>query len=63
LSRRETCPFKGPDWEERFLFDFIKQSCLITARRIQDSVGKVEGLPERSKKKVDFFTLKGGGVI
>jgi polyhydroxyalkanoate synthase len=48
--------FKDPDWEEHFLFDFIKQSYLITARHIQDSVGKVEGLPENSKKKVDFFT-------
>ena len=48
--------FKDAQWEEHFLFDFIKQSYLITARHIHDTVGKVEGLPEISSKKVNFFT-------
>jgi polyhydroxyalkanoate synthase subunit PhaC len=48
--------FKDAEWEEHFLFDFIKQSYLITARHIHDSVSSVEGLDDMSKKKVNFFT-------
>ena len=48
--------FKDAEWEEHFLFDFIKQSYLITARHIHDSVSNVEGLDETSRKKVNFFT-------
>jgi polyhydroxyalkanoate synthase len=48
--------FKDAEWEEHFLFDFIKQSYLITARHIHDSVSSVEGLDEMNQKKVNFFT-------
>jgi polyhydroxyalkanoate synthase len=48
--------FRHEDWEEHFLFDYIKQSYLITARWLHDSVGNVEGLDDATKKKVDFFT-------
>jgi len=48
--------FKDPHWDEHFLFDFVKQSYLITARHIHDSVSNVEGLSDTSKKKVNFFT-------
>ena len=48
--------FRHEDWEEHFLFDYIKQSYLITARWLHESVGNVEGLDEGTKKKVDFFT-------
>jgi polyhydroxyalkanoate synthase len=48
--------FKHDDWQEHFLFDYIKQSYLITARWLHDQVGSVEGLPDHTKKKVDFFT-------
>ncbi len=48
--------FKHADWHEHFLFDYIKQSYLIAARWMHDSVASVEGLDERTKKKVDFFT-------
>ena len=48
--------FKDEEWENHFLFDFIKQSYLITTRHIHDTVNSVEGLPDVSKKKVDFFT-------
>jgi len=48
--------FKDEQWEEHFLFDFIKQSYLITARHIHDSVCCVEGLDEHSQQKVNFFT-------
>jgi polyhydroxyalkanoate synthase len=48
--------FKDEQWEEHFLFDFIKQSYLITARHIHDTVCCVEGLDEHTQKKVNFFT-------
>ncbi len=48
--------FKDAQWEEHFLFDFIKQSYLITARHIHDTVRDVEGMDEQTEKKVNFFT-------
>ena len=48
--------FKDEQWEEHFLFDFIKQSYLITARHIHDSVSGVRGLDDHTQEKVNFFT-------
>ena len=48
--------FKDEEWEQHFLFDFIKQSYLITARHIHDAVSNVEGLDEATQKKVNFYT-------
>ena len=48
--------FKHADWEEHALFDYIKQSYLIAARWLQNSVADVEGLTPDSQKKVAFFT-------
>jgi polyhydroxyalkanoate synthase subunit PhaC len=48
--------FKDAEWSNNFLFDYVKQSYLITARHIQSAVAQVEGLPEESEKKVAFFT-------
>ena len=48
--------FGDPDWENNFVFDFIKQSYLISSRHIIDGVRDVDGLDEISRKKVEFFT-------
>jgi polyhydroxyalkanoate synthase len=48
--------FKDEDWQNNFVFDYVKQSYLIAARHIHDVVSGVQGLPDESKKKVDFFT-------
>ena len=48
--------FNHSDWDENQVFDFIKQSYLLTARWIQDTVRKVDGLDEKTSKKVDFYT-------
>ncbi|MFT4172076.1 MAG: class I poly(R)-hydroxyalkanoic acid synthase [Rhodocyclaceae bacterium] len=48
--------FKDEAWQDHFLFDFIKQSYLIAARHVHDTVSGVEGLDETTRKKVDFFT-------
>ena len=48
--------FRHGDWENHFLFDYVKQSYLIAARHIHLAVSKVEHLPPDARKKVDFFT-------
>jgi polyhydroxyalkanoate synthase len=48
--------FKDAAWEENQLFDFIKQSYLLTARWLQETVREVDGLDEKTAKKVDFYT-------
>jgi polyhydroxyalkanoate synthase len=48
--------FKDAGWEESALFDYIKQSYLVTARWMQSTVQKVEGLDPKTAKKVDFYT-------
>jgi polyhydroxyalkanoate synthase len=48
--------FRDPAWDENQLFDFIKQSYLLSARWLQAMVGEVDGLDERTAKKVDFYT-------
>lgn len=48
--------FKDPAWSEVAVFDFIKQSYLLTARWLQGSVREVEGLDAKTAKKVDFYT-------
>ena len=48
--------FKDEEWSNHFLFDYIKQSYLITARNMHEAVAGTEGLTEEHKRKVDFFT-------
>ena len=48
--------FKHDDWSEHFLYDYIKQSYLIAARHLHQTLGKVGGLDEQTSKKVDFYT-------
>ncbi len=48
--------FKDEEWEKHFLFDFIKQSYLIAARHVHDTVCCVQGLDEQTQKKVNFYT-------
>jgi polyhydroxyalkanoate synthase len=48
--------FRHEDWEQHFLFDYIKQSYLITARWLHDQVASVEGLDDKTRRKVDFYT-------
>jgi polyhydroxyalkanoate synthase len=48
--------FSHPDWEEIEIFNFMKQSYLLTARWVQSLVGNVEGLDEKSARKVAFYT-------
>ena len=48
--------FKHDDWQQNFLFDYIKQSYLIAAKHMHQTVGSVHGLDDPTAKKVDFYT-------
>ncbi|MBI1206341.1 MAG: class I poly(R)-hydroxyalkanoic acid synthase [Azospirillum sp.] len=48
--------FKDAAWDENTVFDYIKQSYLLTARWLQDTVKDVDGLDDKTSKKVDFYT-------
>lgn len=48
--------FKAPEWEESALFNFIKQSYLLTAEWMEDTVRDTQGLDAQSKEKVAFYT-------
>ena len=48
--------FRDHAWSDNTLFDFIKQSYLMTARWLQGTVRNVEGLDEQTARKVDFYT-------
>jgi polyhydroxyalkanoate synthase len=47
--------FQDEAWKENEVFDFIKQSYLLSARFVQDVVTHVDNLPEHTAKKVDFY--------
>mgnify|MGYP001360901424 FL=1 len=48
--------FRDAAWQENQLFDFIKQSYLLSARWLQSTVREIEGLDEKTARKVDFYT-------
>ncbi|OJX65806.1 class I poly(R)-hydroxyalkanoic acid synthase [Magnetospirillum sp. 64-120] len=48
--------FKDEMWEENEVFDFIKQSYLLSARYMHGLVHGVEGLDDHTAQKVDFYT-------
>lgn len=53
---REDKRFKDKSWQENTVFDFIKQSYLLASKYVLASVQHVEGLDERTARKVDFYT-------
>ena len=48
--------FKDSAWNDSEVFDFIKQSYLLSARYVQDVVRHVDGLDAKTAQKVDFYT-------
>ncbi|HKM65054.1 MAG TPA: class I poly(R)-hydroxyalkanoic acid synthase [Acidisphaera sp.] len=47
--------FRNDAWKENEIFDFIKQSYLLSARYMQKVVKEVEGLDPKTAQKVDFY--------
>ncbi len=48
--------FRDAMWDESYLFDYIKQSYLLTVRWLRSTVHDVEGLDDKTGRKVDFYT-------
>ena len=48
--------FKDDAWRDNEVFDFIKQSYLLSARYVQDVVTHVDGLEPKTAQKVDFYS-------
>src|ERR1700722_17413017 len=48
--------FKDSAWKENEVFEFIKQSYLLSARYVQDVVKQVDGLDAKTAQKVDFYS-------
>jgi polyhydroxyalkanoate synthase len=56
--------FKDKDWQENQVFDFIKQSYLLTANWMQDTVAKVDGkLDPKMQKRIAFYTKQFADAI
>jgi polyhydroxyalkanoate synthase len=47
--------FHDDAWHQNEIFDFIKQSYLLSARYVTKTVGDVEGLDPKTARKVDFY--------
>jgi polyhydroxyalkanoate synthase subunit PhaC len=48
--------FRDHAWHDNEVFDFIKQSYLLSARYVQDVVKQAEGLDPKTAAKVDFYS-------
>lgn len=48
--------FKDADWQDNPVFDFFKQSYLLTAQWMEDTVRSTEGLDQSEKDKLAFYT-------
>ena len=48
--------FQHPAWTEHALFNYIKQSYVISAEAILSAVNRVNGLNPKTAHKVDFYT-------
>ena len=48
--------FRDDAWQQNEIFDFIKQSYLLSARYVNDVVGRVDGLDPKTAKKIDFYS-------
>ena len=48
--------FKSEEWTRNPIFEFIRDSYLISARHINHAVAQVKGMDEKKKRRVEFFT-------
>ncbi|WP_339015660.1 class I poly(R)-hydroxyalkanoic acid synthase [Aeromonas popoffii] len=48
--------FKDDAWRDQPLYDYLKQSYLLTARHLLASIDALEGLPQKTRERLRFFT-------
>ncbi len=56
VPKKDDRRFKAPEWQESALFDFIKQSYLLTCQHMEEVVSEVDGLDDKEKNKLRFQT-------
>ncbi|RMF14538.1 MAG: class I poly(R)-hydroxyalkanoic acid synthase [Alphaproteobacteria bacterium] len=47
--------FRHPAWSQQPLFDFLKQSYLLTTRAWEQTIDEIEGLDEHERERARFF--------
>ncbi|HXJ01147.1 MAG TPA: class I poly(R)-hydroxyalkanoic acid synthase [Micropepsaceae bacterium] len=47
--------FRDKDWQENQIYDFIKQSYLVTANWLQKTVAGVQGMEEKEQARASFY--------
>lgn len=47
--------FKSKEWQENTVFDFIKQSYLLTSECMINTIEEVDGLEKKHREKLKFF--------
>jgi poly[(R)-3-hydroxyalkanoate] polymerase subunit PhaC len=48
--------FRDPAWDDNAVFDFIKQSYLLTSRWLVETVNQLDGSDDKIRQKIDFYT-------
>src|SRR5471032_2982238 len=48
--------FNDPAWKDEVVFDYLKQSYLLTSRWLQGTVKEVDGVDSKTAQKVEFYT-------
>ncbi len=55
--------FRDPEWQQNQVFDFIKQSYLLTANWIERTVASVPGMDERTHNRALFYARQFADAI
>ena len=53
---RDDRRFRDPAWDDDAVFSIIKQSYLLTSRWLTEVTSQVEGLDDKTRQKLDFYT-------
>ena len=48
--------FRDAEWHQNELFDFIKQSYLLSANALQGMVANLHNIPDGERKRIEFYT-------
>ncbi|WP_201585368.1 class I poly(R)-hydroxyalkanoic acid synthase [Psychrobacter jeotgali] len=48
--------FTDEDWSKNPIFDFLKQSYLLTVNGVMDAIDNTEGIDEKTRQRLSFFT-------
>ncbi len=53
---RDDRRFRDPAWDDDTVFSVIKQSYLLTSRWLTEVVNDIDGLDDKTRQKLDFYT-------